>query len=42
MQSIEASANIVIAMINNKFLSTPEEAAEAYKTIYNAISNPNN
>lgn len=40
MNETEATSNIVIAMINSKFISMPDEIAEAYKVIYKAVNNP--
>lgn len=40
MNSTEATSNIVVALINAKFISEPEEVAAAYKTIYEAVRNP--
>ena len=40
MGKIEATTNMVIALINNHFVSTPEEVSEAYKTIAKTIENP--
>ena len=40
MNATEATANIIIAMINNKLVVKTEDIAEAYNTIYNAIRNP--
>ena len=42
MGATEATSNIIIAMINNKFISTPDEISEAYKSIYSAVRNPEN
>lgn len=42
MNATEAASNIVIAMINNKFISTSEEISTAYKEIYKAVRNPEN
>lgn len=41
MNATEATSNIIIAMVNSKFISTPDEVAEAYKTIYSVVRNPN-
>lgn len=41
MNTVEATSNIIVAMINNRFLSSPKDIAEAYKTIYNAVRFPN-
>lgn len=35
----DAISNVLVAMINNKFLTNPNEVAEAYKTIYAATRN---
>lgn len=40
MQPTEATTNIIVAMINNKFLSSPEEISKAYKEIYKAVRRP--
>lgn len=40
MNATEATSNIIIAMIDNKYLSTPEEISAAYKEIYKAVDNP--
>lgn len=40
MNTTEAASNIIVAMINNKFIASPEEIAEAYKTIHYAIRYP--
>ena len=40
MGKIEATTNIIIALINNHFISTPSEIVEAYKTIYKVVENP--
>lgn len=37
MNATEATTNMIVAMIGNKFLASPEDVAEAYKTIYNAV-----
>lgn len=37
MNSIEATANMVVALINNKFITNPDDVAQAYKTIYAAV-----
>jgi hypothetical protein len=42
MDATEATSNIVIAMINSKFISTPEEISSAYKEIYKAVRYPEN
>lgn len=36
----EATTNIVIAMINIKAVTTPDEISQAYKEIYKAVRNP--
>ena len=41
MKSDEFATNIVIALINNNRVNTVEQAAEAYKKIYQAIVDPN-
>lgn len=40
MNATEATANLIVAMINNKFISTSEEIAEAYKIIYKSVRTP--
>ena len=40
MQSTEATTNIIVAMINNRFISSPEEISKAYKEIYKAVKYP--
>ena len=40
MGKIEATTNIVVALINNHFVSTPSDVVEAFKTIYKAVENP--
>lgn len=40
MTPTEATSNIIVAMINNKFINTPEEIAIVYKTIYQAVYSP--
>lgn len=40
MSDTEATSNIIVAMINNKFVSTPEEIATAYKEIFKAVYKP--
>lgn len=40
MNVTEATSNIIITMINNKYLSTPEEISSAYKEIYKAVNYP--
>ena len=40
MKSDEYATNIVIALINNNRVNTVEQAAEAYKKIYQAIIDP--
>lgn len=40
MNEIEATSNIIVAMINNKFLSTSDEISIAYKEIFNAVYRP--
>ncbi len=41
MNTTEATSNIVIALIEQRFLCTPEEVSNAYKEIFNAVSKPN-
>ncbi len=40
MGKIEATTNMVIALINNRFIATPDDVVEAFKTIYKAVENP--
>ena len=40
MNATEATSNIIIAMINNKFIANPEEISSAYKEIYKAVNCP--
>lgn len=40
MGPAEATSNMVIALINIKALASPEDVAEAYKTIYKAVAHP--
>ena len=40
MGKIESTTNIVIALINNHFISTPDQIVEAFKTIYKGVENP--
>lgn len=40
MNSTEATANIIIAMINNKYLATPEDVSKAYKEVFKAVRYP--
>lgn len=40
MGKIEATTNIIIALINNHFISTPDEIVGAFKTIYEAVEKP--
>lgn len=42
MSDSESAANIVIALINNSRVTSPKEAAEAYKIILKAMTNSNN
>lgn len=39
MDPIEATSNIVVAMLNNKCISSPEDVSKAYTTIFNCIKN---
>lgn len=41
MNNIEATASIVIAMINNKLLTSTDEVSKAYKDIYQSVVEPN-
>lgn len=40
MNPTEHTTNIVIALINNSRVSTPDQVCEAYKKIYSTIINP--
>lgn len=40
MGNTEAVTNMIVALINNSRLTRPEEVAEAYKTIYDAVISP--
>lgn len=40
MGKLESTTNMVIALINNHFISTPDDVVEAFKTIYKAVENP--
>ena len=40
MSPSEATSNMVIALINQKFIGTPEEVAIAYKEIFKAVTKP--
>lgn len=40
MNATEHTTNIVIALINNSRIATPEQVCEAYKNIYSTIVNP--
>ena len=40
MNSIEATSNIIISMINNHFISSPEDIVTAYKKIHEAVRHP--
>lgn len=40
MNNAEATSNIIVAMINNKLLNSPEEIAKAIKVIYPAFYDP--
>jgi hypothetical protein len=40
MNPTEAATNIVTALINNKFITTPETASKAYKIIFETIVKP--
>ena len=42
MNPTESTTNIIVALINADRLATVEQVAEAYKTIYNTVVNPNN
>ena len=36
----ECTVSIIVAMINNGDIATPEQVSQAYKTIYATIANP--
>ena len=38
MSYVECATNIIVAMINNDCLRTPEQVTEAYEKIYNTIT----
>ena len=40
MGSTESTTNMVVALINIKAITSPEQVAEAYKTIFKAVTNP--
>ena len=40
MDRNEATTNMVVALINLKAITSPDEVAEAYKKIYKAVLNP--
>ena len=40
MNETEATANIVIALINNSRLYNVQDVAEAYKEIFKAVNQP--
>lgn len=40
MSPKDNATNIIIAMINNNYIATPEQVSEAYKVIYSTIVNP--
>lgn len=40
MDSTEATSNIIIALINNHFISSKDDIVTAYKEIYKAVRNP--
>ena len=40
MDRTEAITTMVTALINIKAITSPDEVAEAYKTVYKAVSNP--
>lgn len=42
MNATEATSNIIVTMINNKLLNTPEEIAEAFQSIYPFVRDPYN
>lgn len=40
MNATEATSNMVTALINNKFITTPNEVVQAYKDIYEIVRYP--
>ena len=40
MNPSQHTTDIIVAMINNKFISTNDEIATAYKEIYKAVYEP--
>lgn len=40
MNDKEVTSNIIVAMINNKFIATSEDISTAYKEIFKAVYNP--
>lgn len=40
MNATEATSNIVSALINNRFITSPEKIVKAYKDIYKAVRYP--
>lgn len=42
MNQTEATSNIIVAMINNHFISNPTDISAAYKIVFEAVSNPYN
>lgn len=41
MNATEATSNIIVAMINNHFICSPEDVSNAYKIIFDAVNHPN-
>lgn len=40
MNSIEATSNIIIALINNRFINSPDDIVEAYQKIHKVVRHP--
>lgn len=40
MNRIEATTNIIIALINNNHISDPDDVVKAFKAIYKAVEHP--
>ena len=40
MSPNEVTSNMIIALINQRFISTPEEVTSAYKEIFKAVTKP--
>ena len=41
MSPNQITSNMVIALIEQRFVCSPAEVSEAYKEIYKAVTNPN-